>query len=691
MPGKPVKQDRDPALIFLMMVIILVPVLGPVPQMQGFPWIIRLSVLLPLLPLLLAFIAYRKSALLFSLHPVMLSVWGIVLLAAISSLWAVSAWGAVAGSIKWFYVALMSVAVYSVARDGNSLHKIMLACAVAGGYMAFIGVSQYLYGHQVYVTPVGQYPWPSASSGHKNMASQFVVMTLPFALYLSLTARRSLVYWLANPLIALMLAYIVYGRARQALVALIAQVLIIAVAASLKKSRQLIKPNSLNKGYFQSLLASLILFVALVLAPPFDKPFSWQKTAVSEFASRTEVFTKEDATLEQMSNGRYATWKKTTSMIGDHPAGVGLGNWKVLYPRYNVDAGDDYRPPGNDVWGDAHNDYLQILAELGLGSILAAGLLLWGLWKAYRTIWTNGSASHQRSSLFIGLGLTGLFSVMMFSYPLALTAPPIFLGIYLALLAAISSFSLPQEASKQLAFGPAIVMVLAVLAITGAYFGKRELSAWNHGFLAKALGERVFQQGGNNPYATQRFKLILAENVDESYKREPWAPDLNRDNIISYTNLSLFIDHERLAETYRQKALDAALSHLKSSPHDSHIHVVVATRLGVSADMAIEHIGKAIELDPANLVLFEYMKSITVPAREYEKAMTIYEFYISRFFNQKVNEDYAYFAKQAKMEDRAVDRLTDIDLSRHLKKGSDEYDKAEKSLSELIQRLKSGS
>lgn len=168
----------------------------------------------------------------------MLALWGILLMAVLTAFWAVNAYGAITGIIKWFYVILMSIAVYTLARDVDTHRKIIIACALAGGYMAMVGVAQYLFGHEIYITPIGQYPWPSATSGHKNMASQFVVMTLPFALYLSITARNSIGYWLANPLVALMLAYIVYGRARQVFIALFVQVLILLIAAIFARSRR---------------------------------------------------------------------------------------------------------------------------------------------------------------------------------------------------------------------------------------------------------------------------------------------------------------------------------------------------------------------------------------------------------------------------------------------------------------------
>ena len=95
----PVKRNWSDPVLFLMLVIIAIPMLGPTPQMQGLPWVIRLSFLLPALPLLLIYIGYKKTAITISLQPVMLTLWGIVLLAVVSSCWAVIAEGASTGSV----------------------------------------------------------------------------------------------------------------------------------------------------------------------------------------------------------------------------------------------------------------------------------------------------------------------------------------------------------------------------------------------------------------------------------------------------------------------------------------------------------------------------------------------------------------------------------------------------------------
>ena len=259
--------------------------------------------------------------------------------------------------------------------------------------------------------------------------------------------------------------------------------------------------------------------------------------------------------------------------------------------------------------------------------------------------------------------------------------------VYLSLLAAMAVLPTTSYAEKRLKFGPVLVVPLLFLAVAGAFVGQREIAGWHHTFYAKALGERIFQPGENNRFATRRMMLLLGEHTDKGISLEPYASILLRDHIASYTNLSLRIDHERLAGEYRQKALETAERYLATFPYDSQNHMIVATRLGVSNEKAMGHIGKAIELDPGNLQLYKYLDGIALPAGKFEEAMTYYEFYVPRFYNENMIQDYAYLGQQANLEQRAIDTLGRIDLSVRFAPGTAQYDAAKEKIARLVTAL----
>jgi len=79
------------------------------------------------------------------------------------------------------------------------------------------------------------------------------------------------------------------------------------------------------------------------------------------------------ARLNPAPNSMYyrpTLWRDTLKLIGDFPLfGVGLGCWPELFPHYR-------RPPWSPFFfREAENDYLQLIAEIGLlGAVLVSWL-----------------------------------------------------------------------------------------------------------------------------------------------------------------------------------------------------------------------------------------------------------------------------------------------------------------------------
>jgi len=103
-------------------------------------------------------------------------------------------------------------------------------------------------------------------------------------------------------------------------------------------------------------------------------------------AGRSQVDSRLEQTVIQEGSlpARMAVWQESAGMIRDFPLfGVGLGAWPELFPRYR-------QPPWSRLFFDeAHNDYLELLAETGL---LGFGLLARFFWRAgrrlYQGLWT---------------------------------------------------------------------------------------------------------------------------------------------------------------------------------------------------------------------------------------------------------------------------------------------------------------
>jgi O-antigen ligase len=80
-------------------------------------------------------------------------------------------------------------------------------------------------------------------------------------------------------------------------------------------------------------------------------------------------------TLENDAGTRLQIWRDSCLLIRDHPlAGAGLGSYQPVIFLYQQKDTDELQI------GDAHNDYLQLAAEMGLPFGAAIALLIWGYW-----------------------------------------------------------------------------------------------------------------------------------------------------------------------------------------------------------------------------------------------------------------------------------------------------------------------
>jgi len=111
------------------------------------------------------------------------------------------------------------------------------------------------------------------------------------------------------------------------------------------------------------------------------------------------------------NTGRLDIWKDTWSIAREHPLGVGPGNYEHVYPVYQV----HFNPRLRVL--DAHNDFLQVLAESGWPGFaaLAGGFLYFLVSRLAGIVKSNPDA--DPFSFFIRLGaLCGLFALFFHSF-----------------------------------------------------------------------------------------------------------------------------------------------------------------------------------------------------------------------------------------------------------------------------------
>lgn len=128
------------------------------------------------------------------------------------------------------------------------------------------------------------------------------------------------------------------------------------------------------------------------------------------------------------ASARLAVWANTIDMVRDHPAGVGINNWKVVYPKYSRSRVIDEVTSSETHFEEVHNDYLQMMAEIG---IIGFAFYLWILVSLIRICWN--SPDDKYSPFFLWC-IVGAMITSLFSFPLQMPVTSLFFWLIAGLI-----------------------------------------------------------------------------------------------------------------------------------------------------------------------------------------------------------------------------------------------------------------
>ena len=271
---------------------------------------------------------------------------------------------------------------------------VALPLVVAAAYEALVGMSQ-----------LGT---PDAVQGihgdyvNRNHFAGLLEMCLPFAAVYPLallrrTRRRggiagsvalqASVSWLAA---AAMLGALVYSLSRMGFFA--AMLSLAGIGILLVASSRRVRRTVSWKKWVAVGSAAVAIPVGFLLLSP------------DALIARIAHLTKDD----EITEGRADLWKETTKLIAAYPLfGCGLGGFESAFPKYKVagaEVSDDY----------AHNDYLQVLAELG---VVGAGMVfLLAVWIVRAALVAFLSASEADAGSLALACMGALAAIMLHSF-----------------------------------------------------------------------------------------------------------------------------------------------------------------------------------------------------------------------------------------------------------------------------------
>ncbi|MEM1322314.1 MAG: O-antigen ligase family protein [Bacteroidota bacterium] len=235
-------------------------------------------------------------------------------------------------------------------------------------------------------------------SGHKNLVASFFFLILAFNVLLIRYADYKL---LSYAIIGWQLLLVLLLRSRAVYIAL-------AIGGVATAFYYVLGDQRYRQIALSRVLPALL---GLVIIGGIAVNFSGAKKDYVEYLNPS-TYLKSASAVE-----RLFVWHKTKELIDDRPLlGYGSGNWKLFFPSKSIRGG--YRLQEKDlVFTRAHNDFLEIWAEVGLVGLLnflaIFGLAFWAIFKTHKT----ASALVKQDLFILGIALAGFAIILFFDFP----------------------------------------------------------------------------------------------------------------------------------------------------------------------------------------------------------------------------------------------------------------------------------
>jgi len=467
---------------------------------------------------------YRESEFRVVRTNLYLPIFGFVVWSFITLLWVEDGYAASIMLAQFVSYALIFFIIINVFEE-RRVQSIMRALVAVMSVVSFLGLLQYYFSDvHIIKNLVSQTAIPGSTFANKNMASHFIVMTLPLSFVLLLSARNKFNIALYSATSSIGSWFLIYTIARQAYVAMAVELLIFLLVVVLdnwkNKDSSLLKTTVHKKGKGVALIAILLF---LSLATNFTNK-GWG-------AADTIKLNKIQSIVETEGNSRLPAWRNTIEMIKDHPvSGVGVGQWSAVYPRYYDRIMQDVIFNEDIRLRRLHNEYLEVFANFG---IVGYVFLLWLLYLIVRrslSVLLDSSNSGRDSVLAMILGLTGFGVVSMFSFPIRTYLPAFLVFVYFALIYLSSnpnkkSFIVVNLKGKILKLFLLLIFVSGSVSVFASKYAYSWLAAHHHSMFAKAF-------------------------IEEASKLDPLIPKENLYALASGAGLEALSYNKREAEYY---------------------------------------------------------------------------------------------------------------------------------------------
>lgn len=455
---------------YLVYLIILMPFLAP-SNLPKLPLLISPSDVKTTLGIFLAtsglflwlLISYKNKVICIKKSMTYWPIFGFILWNFISLLWVEDGYLATVMLAQFIVFSLIFLLTINIFNDYKKIEILLKSIVVSLTLVSIIGLLQYYFFNIDFIRNLfTQIAVPAATFGNKNMASHFVVMTLPLSLILIFTSKnnRQVVLYSVTTIIGAW--FLIYIVARQAYVATIVELFVLSLFFILDKWKN--KDKSLLVTMVNKKSKGVSIFTILIFLI-FAANFTNQGFNV-ENNSHSKVEKIQSISVDEF-NPRIPAWRNTIEMIKEHPImGVGVGQWQAKYPLYYDRVMKDIIFNEGTRLKRLHNDYLEILANVG---VIGYVFLLWLSWLMIRKIWsnlTNHKCEYRFYVLSLTLGIIGFLVVAVFSFPVRAFFPAFLLFVFIGVIDSINSTSVALRFDRGRHLFLAIIMGIFTVYIT---------------------------------------------------------------------------------------------------------------------------------------------------------------------------------------------------------------------------------
>lgn len=437
------------------------------------------------------------------------------------------------------------------------------------------------------------YDYASGAFGNKGLATDFLYFLLIFNVLFATDFKNKRLFWLS---VAILLLLILVLQTRTVYLAVAGAALVYVPA------RAVLEPG-FRSFFFKKALPPALFCIALLAGL-----LSW-KGQGSTLAERLNPATYlESASARE----RRFVWYKTDVLNRDHYWwGVGNGSWKFWLPSKSIEGA--YRLQEKSiVFTRAHNDYLEIRAEMGMvGASLFIALFV-AAFLAAAAASIRAADQRQRHDLLVGsAGLLGYCVIQYFDFP----RERIEMQAILALLFAWMAF----QSRSVWAQWPGISI-------------RRYSSAFS-GLLALGLAFNL-AIGWHRIIGETHTLRILRAQVDGDYPAMLREANAAKNTYYEYNDVALPIDWYVGIATYQMNQVEASVAAFES----------------------------AYRLNPWAFQVINNYASALVRANRFREAIALYEKALSinpRYDEGKFNIAYSWYALGDYQQ--ALDWLSKVD------------------------------